>query len=200
MYLCGASLSSLRPPRGPARRGSRRVWPWNRRGKVKGGEGGKKDGSPVTRKPHEGKKSSISTAKCAPGRCKGGRGRARESRRKTKGYELTILVQGCRFTAAEQPESSAMLISPANLNKLQPCFNHSHPLVAHPLGAKVAAAVLFLFQLPQDKYFPPARQSSSMGKSPHAGQNIHTLLNPMRLFPPPSSSEKKPVLRICQHF
>lgn len=155
----------------------------------------------MTRKPHEGKKSSISTAKCAPGRCKGGRGRARESRRKTKGYELTILVQGCRFTAAEQPESSAMLISPANLNKLQPCFNHSHPLVAHPLGAKVAAAVLFLFQLPQDKYFPPARQSSSMGKSPHAGQNIHTLLNPMRLFhPPPPSSEKKPVLRICQHF
>lgn len=99
-----------------------------------------------------------------------------------KGYELTILVQGCRFTATKQRESSAMLISTANLNKLQPCFNHSHPLVAHPLGAKAVAAVLFLFQLPLDKYFPLVRQSSSMGKSPHAGR-ISTLHNPMRSLP-----------------
>lgn len=125
----------------------------------------------------------------------GGEG-GRESRRKMKGYELTGLVQGCRFTATKQRESSAMLISTANLNKLQPCFNHSHPLVAHPLGAKVVAAVLFLFQLPLDKYFPLARQSSSMGKSPHAGQISSLPTIPCARF---SSSEKKPVLRICQH-
>lgn len=104
-----------------------------------------------------------------------------------KGYELTILVQGCRVTATKQREGSAVLISTANSNKLQPCFNHSHPLVAHPLGAKAVAAVLFLFLLPRDKYFPLVRLSSSMGKSPHAGQ-IST------------HSTKKPVLRICQHF
>lgn len=152
----------------------------------RGKEGRGKDALPVTRKPHKGKKSSISPAKCTLGRCKGGGERERESRRKTKGYELTILVQGCRFTATEQRESSAMLISTANLNKLQPCFNHSHPLVAHPLRAKVVAAVLFLFQLPLDKYFPLVRQSSSMGKSPHAGQisthapQSHALASPAR--------------------
>lgn len=160
-----------------------------------GKEGERKDGLPVTRKPHKGKKSSISPAKCAPGRYKGGR--ERESRRKTKGYELTILVQGCRFTATKQRESSVMLISTANFNKLQPCFNHSHSLVAHPLGAKVVAAVSFLFQLPLDKYFPLVRQSSSMGKSPHAGQiSTRSTIRCACYY----SSEKKPVLRICQQF
>lgn len=56
-----------------------------------------KESLPVTRKSNKGKKSSISPAKCTPGRRKGGR----ESKKERKGYEPTILLQGSRFTTTK---------------------------------------------------------------------------------------------------
>ena len=72
--------------RGPAKRGSRRLCVCVRacvcvcqttREREWGGGGS----LPVTRKSNKGKKSSISPAKCTPGRCEGGRERARKRER-----------------------------------------------------------------------------------------------------------------------
>lgn len=69
--------------RGPAKHGSKRVWVWVcvcETTRERESESGK-DSLPVTRKSNKGKKSSISPAKCTPGRRKGGRESTRKRER-----------------------------------------------------------------------------------------------------------------------
>lgn len=69
--------------RSPAEHGSRRVWVCEtmRESKREKERERGKDSLPVTRKSNKGKKSSISPAKCTPGRRKGGRASTRKRER-----------------------------------------------------------------------------------------------------------------------
>lgn len=131
------------------------------------GQGERKSGVRVektVRRLNKGKKSSNSLQLNVPvgGVTEG------ESRRRTKGYELTILVQGCRFTTTEQRARSATLIAAAMFQSLTSPFCSS--------ARRFSLLYYFYFNYSRINTFP---WSSSAGKSPACWTNIHALHNPM---------------------
>lgn len=159
------------------------------------GQGERKSGvraEKTVRRLNKGKKSSNSLQLNVPL----GGVREGESRRRTKGYELTILVQGCRFTATEQRERHAYCCSHVSV----PHF----PFLL--IRSEVFPAVLFLFQLLPDKYFPlvflRGKVPGVLDKYPRSPQS-HGLTSPARFHPRfhcVDALQMKAVLRNCQHF
>lgn len=134
----------------------------------------------MTRKPNKGKKSSISQAKWTPGRHKGGM--ERESRRKMKGYELTILVQGCRFTATKHREHCHAYFY-SQLKQIAAMFQSlTSSFCSSARGPRFWLLYYFYFNY---SWIPsPGEGVFLHGKIPTCWTNIHTLHSPKRSLRP----------------